>query len=647
MQHDLFANDQFTLHPAEGRTEPRLWIRRLILWEEPGKAIRDIELRPGLNIIWSPDTGSPQGQIGHGGGKTTLCRLLRYCLDEESYGPESQREAIANHLPLAMVGAEVRLDGEETWLIRRTLGAHREDFAVRGPSFADVVGWPDEPTGMQPFRNAAMQAFLQGAENLMPRSLTNDDRWRAMLAWLTRDQECRLAHLLDWRSPDSGSHSPVSGRNRSQEDRLTIMRVVLDALEPEELQTSRDRDSAQVRLANQRDEATSLEHQSTGLRRRLAAWIGVDRDEVLRLEVAALRSTAEANLERAQAALEAEANARLQPARMELESAVANSERIEQGIKAAASESETQDSIVKLAGDELPELSAQNQRLQHPVCPVCGVLIDEARAKGCGISLQECDLQALEKRVENLREARNAARSRVQELKQEQSTLQKQRGEAEVRLLRARTQLDAVEREMRGRSQALRQAERATETVDDLETMLRDLEAVGDAIEGSDADVKTLAEQLAAHRDSVAGVVSRLSERFDKVFRRFVPTAALSRVLLDGNGLTVRVPADGAAMDSLRVAAFDLAALTLAIEGETRHPGFLVHDSPREADLGGSIYANLFDLVRFLESVSATPLFQYVVTTTTEPPENCRSEPWLRLTLHGSPADERLLKADL
>jgi len=646
LQPDLFASDRLVLKPAEGRKEPRLWVRRLVLWEEPGKVIRDIPLRPGLNIIWSPDTGSPQGQIGHGGGKTTFCRLLRYCLDEESYGPDNQRQAIADQLPLAMVGAEVRLDGE-TWLVRRTLGAHREDFAVRGPSLDEVVGWPEEPTGMKPFRDVAMQAFLHGTENLMPRSLSNGERWRAVLAWLTRDQECRLAHLLDWRSPDSGSHSPVSGRNRAQEDRLTLLRIVLNALEQAELQTSRNRDVTQASLADQRDRLAELEHQSAWLRRKLAGWFGFDNDAALRLELAALRSTAIENLGRARGALDAEAGARVRAARAELEAAAANSERVKQGLEATASEKEAQELVAKLASDELPELSAQNQRLQNPVCPLCGVLVDKARAEGCGISLQECDLQALAARVDNLKKAKNSAKERARQLAEEQQMLQSQRGDAEDRLNRARDQLEAAEREIRNRSDSLRQAERAGETVDDLETVLSEFETAQEQINVSEREVKELTDQLTDHRAGVTGVINKLSERFDTVFRNFVPTAAMSKVQLDGTGLVVRVPADGAAMDSLRVAAFDLAVLTFAIEGETRHPGFLVHDSPREADLGGSIYANLFDLVRFLEGVGSAPLFQYVVTTTTAPPEEYQSEPWLRLSLHGSPADERLLKADL
>jgi hypothetical protein len=93
--------------------------------------------------------------------------------------------------------------------------------------------------------------------------------------------------------------------------------------------------------------------------------------------------------------------------------------------------------------------------------------------------------------------------------------------------------------------------------------------------------------------------------------------------------------------------AFDLAALCLSIEGVTRIPSFLLHDSPREADLGGSIYGRLFDIVEELENIGASPLFQYILTTTTAPPLKFRGSPYLRLKLHGDPPAQRLLGIDL
>src|SRR3546814_14292796 len=67
--------------------------------------------------------------------------------------------------------------------------------------------------------------------------------------------------------------------------------------------------------------------------------------------------------------------------------------------------------------------------------------------------------------------------------------------------------------------------------------------------------------------------------------------------LFRSKGLSLKVQMGGerstAAIDSLKIVAFDLSALMMTIEGQTRLGGFLLHDSPREADLGRSIYNRL------------------------------------------------------
>ena len=120
---------------------------------------------------------------------------------------------------------------------------------------------------------------------------------------------------------------------------------------------------------------------------------------------------------------------------------------------------------------------------------------------------------------------------------------------------------------------------------------------------------------------------------------------------MDGSGLQLKVEYDGdrstAAIDSLKIIAFDIMALSVAMEGKISLPAFLIHDSPREADMGLSIYSRIFHKLLALEETSDTPLFQYIVTTTSPPPEKCREEPWLMPRLSGSPADKRLLKTDI
>ena len=157
-------------------------------------------------------------------------------------------------------------------------------------------------------------------------------------------------------------------------------------------------------------------------------------------------------------------------------------------------------------------------------------------------------------------------------------------------------------------------------------------------------------EQAGAFRDAHTDVFNRLSGFFDAILRELIGTDAVGTVSLDGKGLRLSVELGGerstAALDSLKVIAFDLAAMWMSIEGRAHQPAFLIHDSPREADLGLSIFHRLFHLVHGMEGIGDRPQFQYILTTTTSPPEELRQTPWLAETLGGA-SEERLLKCDL
>ena len=96
-------------------------------------------------------------------------------------------------------------------------------------------------------------------------------------------------------------------------------------------------------------------------------------------------------------------------------------------------------------------------------------------------------------------------------------------------------------------------------------------------------------ERLAAFRDKQGLTFGRITEKFSAIIRRLVNANARGTVTLSGDRLQLAVDVDGdrrtAALESLKVLAFDLACLCLSIEGATRIPAFLVHDSPREACL--------------------------------------------------------------
>ncbi|MGH7623733.1 MAG: hypothetical protein ACREOJ_00250, partial [Gemmatimonadaceae bacterium] len=76
--------------PAPDRRDAVVWISRLSVLRKldhaPEHLIRDIKLRRGLNIIWTPPAATQAGALfepglaGHTAGKTTFCRFLRHAL---------------------------------------------------------------------------------------------------------------------------------------------------------------------------------------------------------------------------------------------------------------------------------------------------------------------------------------------------------------------------------------------------------------------------------------------------------------------------------------------------------------------------------------------------------------------------------------
>ena len=237
-QLELINRPGLLITPQASHSAPRLWVRRLVVWETPGGTIiRDVSLRPGLNIVWSPDPadrdaqGHMEEEIGHGSGKTLFCRLLRYCLGEERFAPDVQRDHIGTAFPEGIVGAEVILDGM-CWVIVRPLGHRRRHMAVSGGDLETVASGDGAHTGMEPFIDAVESAFLTSdVSTLIPG--TRDRRgWLTAPAWLSRDQECRFDDVLDWRAAISGSESPARSLGRTET--LDALRVFLQAITPAE-----------------------------------------------------------------------------------------------------------------------------------------------------------------------------------------------------------------------------------------------------------------------------------------------------------------------------------------------------------------------------------------------------------------------------
>jgi predicted nucleic acid-binding Zn-ribbon protein len=651
MQHDLFPRAPFSITPEPERKEPRLWVRCLVIWREPGEIIRSIDLKPGLNVVWSRDPGSNQtGPIGHGGGKTMFCRLLRYCLGEESFAPESQRHRIGDKIPKGRVGAEVLLDGQ-LWVVVRSLGIHRHDVVIKGGSLEDASLETAAATGIAPLRDALLDTILGDAASLFPRTIAHSAAWETTLAWITRDQECRFGGHLEWRDPHSDSHSPVRGR--SMEDRLAVVRALIAALTPAEITTQQAEEEAASKEKNMRAELGQVDWESNRARARLATALGLAAGTALGRELDAAHFKSAASARYAEA-LRLPVDETIN----DLERARSNRAKVADellGQEKALSDvtariDEKHKSLGQLRG-ELPTSRARLTKENNPVCPICEVPIDKALTEGCGISTATCDLHALQQKIENLRKAIDDEESNVKSLEGQRPSLQHAVAGVRQRLTSLDQSIAALERGLLDKSTTIREARRLVEDADRYEVIVSERTELSSSIETAAAQVAARRGELAAHRETARDSIIRLSNAFDAILRELVPGKIEGEAKLDGNGLSLTAKLDGerstAAIDSLKVVAFDLAALALTIEGRTSLPAFLVHDSPREADLGRSIYDRLFEFAKKLEGFGPSPLFQYIITTTTEPPGEFHADPWLRLEVHGAPAAERLLKVDL
>jgi hypothetical protein len=651
MQRDLFTHSGFSITAKPGLSEPYLWVRRLVIWGEPGTIVREINLRPGLNIIWSPDPGTSEtAPIGHGSGKTTFCRLLRYCLGEDSFAPQGQRLLIWKMFPKGYVGAEVMLAGR-LWIVVRALGDHKHDVVMLEGSFADAFREGVSPTGIEPLRAAITSTIIGDAAKLMPAPIGESGAWEASLAWATRDQECRFGKHIEWRDPDTDSRSPVRGR--SEDDRLTIIRAFIGALLPEEVAARRTEQDDAKAATTAREQSTQIDWSIRRSRNTLVGKLGGGAEPGVAsgLDGNAFKVAASAELAKL-LELPAEASTtNLERARSERKVAANELAGLTAELREVEVRTEVTNKTLAMLRAELPEAHARLAKEQNPVCPICEVPISKVLADGCSISTETCDLSALQVRIEKNRETVRLQEAEIQQLQNTKPRLLADAATANQRLESFERTVVALERAFDDRSSGIRAAQRLLREAEDYDTLVIDRSKLTLSLEEIESRLTRTRETLAAHRAAVADTIAHLSARFDSVLREFVPGDINGEVKLDGHGLALKVQLAGerstAAIESLKVVAFDLAVLAMTIEGRTRLSGFLVHDSPREADLGASIYHRLFGFVARLEAFGPSPLFQYIVTTTTEPPEDFRAAPWLALTIKGAPAQERLLKADL
>ena len=631
----LFPEPDQPLVPAAARTEPDLWVRRLVIVSErkpSAGVVRDVEFRRGLNIVRvEPRPDGETRAIGHSVGKTLLARLIRYCLGEGYFAAPEVTSRIAARLPDAFVLAEVFVSGRP-WVVARPLrdAALNESWTVPAEDWRAGLAETNRLRRYGQFLDALTQASVARLPELRLPMANHPARWIDLLAWLARDQECGYKHYNEWRDPDANS-----GTARLHRDDASLMlRWALGLLDTREIDEVARRYRLLREQADIRGEVERLAHVLEASRPALAGRLGL-REEDMTGELFARRAreTIDEHVGRLRGTADSVGEGR------ELGQLHGEAVRAAQAVAVADND------LARLRGLRLATEAELRQIEEGHPAP------DGARPV-CPLHRSDCSLHPApgrpSARRDDLRNALARQDEQIRELEVRGRALRDEHAGVEARYSaerrRRQDSLGGTLAEI-GRWQLLaeqfQEYQAAQHNQDD--TLAR--------VEALERQVRESRERQEAARSERDRRQARLSGHFDWTLKRLVGQDASGAIRLDARGLhpapSSSVAANGAAMSTLAtVLGLDLACLAATVAGLGHLPGFLLHDSPKEADLEAVLYERIFTLALELERAyrGKPAAFQYIVTTTTPPPGEAAREPYVRLTLDARSDDGVLLR---
>lgn len=665
-QLNFFGRLGRIISPDPGRMEPLLWFReiRLLRKLEAGEIneVRRITLRKGLNIVWAPPEEGEETELygdglsGHASGKTLFCRILRFLLGEQFYGGRALRDAVDEKFKHELWAvAEVFLDGQ-LWLVARPVAGSFHRFATRGATLDELLDGSVERGNFTDFTDAIEDVvcgpIAQAAEG------GEQFRWRMLMPWLARDQECRFASVVDWRSTSAESDNPLTNATAQHE----LIKATLGMLQAEELRLRGVLAKSEATIKESLEQLPTQERTEQRDRRKLLD--GLRRIGMTDLkEDEELKTLEDRRLKHGDGLAmfleEAEKDPKLVAAKTAWEDAVKARDdcasKIEQARTTLGQTTKKWEERISRHQQMRANGIENPARLEQGFCPKSR---SEAERRGCipkapGASLEtDVNLGEIQAEGDEFEQLKKQQERDLAELEGRQPTLAETVATAHAAYEIEKERVSRETSRVREWSKHLLAVDMLFDTASESAASLTDTRDNLAAAQKQKSDVKVTVEKL---REVHAGAEQRFSDAFADAVRaamggKVEPSASLTE---RGLALSVKRKGElsGAALETIKVIAFDVAAMVLSMEGVGFHPRFLIHDGPREADMSRVIYERFFLYCRKLEECFTSGLaanFQYIITTTTAPPKGMRDgSEWLRLRLNTAVTEERLLKEDL
>ncbi|WP_137893526.1 hypothetical protein [Ramlibacter sp. 2FC] len=641
------------------RVQPRLWVERLWLLEskEPQVVVRTVALHPGLNIVWAREPESPDASglasAGHGVGKTSLCLLMRYCLGDEAPSITSLREKAVAGFPKGGVAAKVHVDGT-AWLVYRPYGAYSQSIAGIGNDLESLLAG-QLPGDFPAFSMALHEAFIAKLPASTLPGSSQPLEWRHLLAWCIRDQKTRFDGFFHWRDGDG------LGFRRSRQDPPLFVRAVLGLLDAEADRLIRDVETAQTAMNSLEQKLLELEREPvyglTHVERQLRTLLKADEDlpvleTTLGPSLQSLVADALAAAQRAEEVLDRETEA----AEEALAPLLVRLEGLQRESAIRSKETEIAQSLLDANEKEYIRLMTELQQLDNLAghCrhgdvdfSACDHIAMRRGTPSLPWRISQREVEADKPKLHTkLQAAKQAELSASAVLKARESIVSAKR--AEVRRLQMRKGTSAAQRahlksvwadlELRAAARAEGKDSPALKRArDQQEKLMRDLNTKKAALVKRNQERSERAEKI---KDLTRTIATRLLG--EEGYGRFVPES-------DDHPFELAV--GGEAYQVLEVLLGDITCIIDAATAEaSHHPGFVVHDCPREADMSERLYRELLltaaEAAAGLSGNGATP-FQYIVTTTSAPPAALQSSEHIILELLPGAEDHLLFKRRL
>ena len=213
---------------------------------------------------------------------------------------------------------------------------------------------------------------------------------------------------------------------------------------------------------------------------------------------------------------------------------------------------------------------------------------------------------------------------------------------------------DDRERKMEKADAPRLRAEELEAALQNYQTACDELESLEKKLTSLDKDKRDLDKRLELMEVKHNQRIVEFSRIYDHFAKRLLGDDVTATIQFAGKAIepaiTYHGPYDSTALKLTKFLVFDLSGVALSVTGSGHHPRFLLHDSPREADLMEAIYDELFRAAVELETAAkdGEAPFQYIVTTTQPPPDELKRDPWLlQPVLNATEAKGRFLGVDL